>query len=196
MLLAMLLSIAFIILDILSVTDALKSSLPVGINPFWKLAFTFKCLTDAVVLDDFKTALDRLSAYKISTLGSFGSDETNVRLRQNPNSTSWNDGQALEARPSPLTSPDCDRIPAILPMQQVSAKTDRVEGLGNGLHMHRSRNRDSGRYGDVSSMDHGPIEEANAHILWPQASRVRGSNDSEYGNAIREITRGLDDNNH
>jgi hypothetical protein len=33
----------------------------VGVNPFWKLAPVFKCLTDTVmVLDDFKTALDRL----------------------------------------------------------------------------------------------------------------------------------------
>src|SRR5271168_266609 len=62
---AMVLSICFIVLDVLSVTSVLKDSLPVGINPFWKLSFVFKCLTDAVVLDDFKTALDRLRAFKI-----------------------------------------------------------------------------------------------------------------------------------
>lgn len=31
-----------------------------GINPFWKLAVVFKCLTDAILLDDFKTELKRL----------------------------------------------------------------------------------------------------------------------------------------
>ena len=31
-----------------------------GINPFWKLALVFKCLTDAILLDDFKTELKRL----------------------------------------------------------------------------------------------------------------------------------------
>lgn len=36
-----------------------------GLNPFWKLAFIFKCLTDSIVLDDFKTALDRLVLYKL-----------------------------------------------------------------------------------------------------------------------------------
>ncbi|CAN8102449.1 unnamed protein product [Discula destructiva] len=64
MLTAMVLSIAFVILDILSVTDNLKAALPVGVNPFWKLALVFKCLTDTVILDDFKTALDRLWSFK------------------------------------------------------------------------------------------------------------------------------------
>lgn len=57
---AMMLSIVFVILDILSVTGSLDDTLPVGVNPFWKLALVFKCLTDTVILDDFKTALDRL----------------------------------------------------------------------------------------------------------------------------------------
>ncbi|KAF2811837.1 uncharacterized protein BDZ99DRAFT_487402 [Mytilinidion resinicola] len=78
---AMVVSIAFIIIDVCSVTDALKSSLPVGINPFWKLAFVFKCLTDSVVLDDFKTALDRLRAFKISRMGSFSVDTSDRRTR-------------------------------------------------------------------------------------------------------------------
>ncbi|KKY17414.1 hypothetical protein UCRPC4_g05556 [Phaeomoniella chlamydospora] len=71
MLLAMILSICFLITDICSVTGAFNSSLPIGINPFWKLSFVFKCLTDSVILDDFKTALDRLRAFKISRIGSF-----------------------------------------------------------------------------------------------------------------------------
>jgi hypothetical protein len=66
MLLAMSLSIIFCIIDICSVTETLKSALPVGINPFWKLAFVFKLLTDSVILDDFKTALDKLCAFNLS----------------------------------------------------------------------------------------------------------------------------------
>jgi len=67
---AMCLSIVFIIVDIISVTGALASSSPQGINPYWKLAFIFKCLTDTIILDDFKTALDRLSAYRRQRIGS------------------------------------------------------------------------------------------------------------------------------
>lgn len=57
----MCLSIIFIIVDILAVTSALNLG---GLNPFWKLAFVFKCFTDTIVLDDFKTALDKLSRYR------------------------------------------------------------------------------------------------------------------------------------
>lgn len=36
-----------------------------GINPFWKLSLVFKCLTDAILLDDFKTELRRLGVKRI-----------------------------------------------------------------------------------------------------------------------------------
>ncbi|PLB41360.1 uncharacterized protein BDW47DRAFT_100011 [Aspergillus candidus] len=64
MLASMCLSIAFIVVDtcsVLRVFDA--SSLPTGVEPFWKLSFIFKCLCDTVILDDFKTALDRMRAH-------------------------------------------------------------------------------------------------------------------------------------
>ena len=35
------------------------------INPYWKLALVFKCLTDNIMLDDFKSVLQRLSALKV-----------------------------------------------------------------------------------------------------------------------------------
>ncbi|KAJ5221166.1 uncharacterized protein N7469_010053 [Penicillium citrinum] len=64
MLASMCLSIIFIIVDTCSVLNAFKSSeLPTGVEPFWKLSFIFKCLCDTVILDDFKTALDRLRTY-------------------------------------------------------------------------------------------------------------------------------------
>jgi hypothetical protein len=83
---SMLLSVAFIIVDICSVTKAFSSSLPEGINPFWKLAFVFKCLTDTIILDDFKTALDKLKAYKLQRIGtntiSLGSDDQSQSQRR------------------------------------------------------------------------------------------------------------------
>ncbi|OIW31291.1 hypothetical protein CONLIGDRAFT_543206, partial [Coniochaeta ligniaria NRRL 30616] len=63
MIASMCVSIVFILVDILSVTKVLSLELANGINPFWKLAFVFKCLTDTIILDDFKTALDKLSRY-------------------------------------------------------------------------------------------------------------------------------------
>jgi hypothetical protein len=66
----MTLSVGFIIVDILSVTSVFSSTLPEGINPFWKLAFVFKCFTDTIILDDFKTALDKLKQYRLERIGS------------------------------------------------------------------------------------------------------------------------------
>jgi len=64
MLVSMCLSIAFIIVDTISVLNVFSSiTLPTGVEPFWKLSFIFKCLCDTVILDDFKTALDRMRNY-------------------------------------------------------------------------------------------------------------------------------------
>jgi hypothetical protein len=62
------LSIIFIVIDICAKTGTLKSVLPIGINSFWKLAFVFKLFTDTVILDDFKTALDKLSCRNMSRM--------------------------------------------------------------------------------------------------------------------------------
>ena len=71
----MLIGVAFVIVDVLAVTHVVKGSgLPDGINPFWKLAFAFKCFTDTIILDDFKTALDRLKQFKLQRIGSVPSD--------------------------------------------------------------------------------------------------------------------------
>lgn len=91
---AMFVSICFIIVDVCAVTEAFKSSLPVGINPFWKLAFVFKCLTDAVILDDFKTALDRLRHFK-NSIDNFTFDINDLGGDSHLNQQ-WN--QALQSR--------------------------------------------------------------------------------------------------
>jgi len=88
----MTLSIAFIIVDIVAVTSALNNVLPDGLNPFWKLAFVFKCLTDSIVLDDFKTALDRLMRFKMHK-ERFGTvDDTMGATVGSSNIHDWNDG--------------------------------------------------------------------------------------------------------
>jgi hypothetical protein len=70
LLLAMCFSLAFIILDCLSVTSIIQHALPDGLNPFWKLAFVFKCFTDTIILDDFRTALDKLKQYRLGQINS------------------------------------------------------------------------------------------------------------------------------
>ncbi|EXJ63025.1 hypothetical protein A1O7_03469 [Cladophialophora yegresii CBS 114405] len=36
-----------------------------GINPWWKISLVFKCLTDTIMLDDFKTELKRLNVKRM-----------------------------------------------------------------------------------------------------------------------------------
>ncbi|KAH4103613.1 hypothetical protein HBH98_011110 [Parastagonospora nodorum] len=111
MLLSMVLSIIFIICDILTVTKAIRLPGTTGINPFWKLAFVFKCLTDAVVLDDFKMALDRLRAFRISRLGSFSGDLSDSRSRNDGNLVAtWEDMEREANALQAVRSPDCDYI--------------------------------------------------------------------------------------
>lgn len=107
---AMILSIAFIVLDVLSVTDAFKSILPIGINPFWKLSFVFKCLTDSVVLDDFKTALDRLRAFRISRMGSFSVDNSGRHARGDGEPGGAREEARAPGGMAAMPSPDGDYI--------------------------------------------------------------------------------------
>ena len=72
LLVVMTLSVLFLFVDILSVTHVIPSKgLPDGINPFWKLSFVFKCMTDTVILDDFKTALDKMKDYRLKRVASY-----------------------------------------------------------------------------------------------------------------------------
>ena len=205
---AMFLSICFIILDVLSVTSALKSSLPVGINPFWKLSFVFKCLTDAVVLDDFKTALDRLRAFKISRLGSFAIDGGDARSKQHKdnimNANAWaepppNGDSAMPIGNLPaMPSPDGDYVqPKWESPKNGNAHhvEDEKEKHYSGVMRSGSRDRDF-EENDIHTMDYGrgPQREASdAHILKHQDSWLRHSSDSsnpdlEYAQAVREMT--------
>ncbi|KAH7392860.1 hypothetical protein BKA66DRAFT_411587 [Pyrenochaeta sp. MPI-SDFR-AT-0127] len=111
MLLAMILSVIFIILDIFAVTKVLRLAGRTGINPFWKLAFVFKCLTDSVVLDDFKMALDRLRAFKISRLGSFSGDMNDSRNHNDGNLVAaWEEVEREANALQEVHSPDGDYI--------------------------------------------------------------------------------------
>ncbi|KAJ9501382.1 hypothetical protein H2202_003176 [Exophiala xenobiotica] len=203
---AMILSICFIVLDVLSVTSALKSALPVGINPFWKLSFVFKCLTDSVVLDDFKTALDRLRAFKLSRLGSFAMDGVDTRAKQHlddvKRANNWPTPPPSGDRPQPVAplptmpaSPDGDYIQSSWGDIK-AAPTDHIEDRYSAVARKGSRDRDVEENG-FDAIDYGdPQREASdAHILRPQpnwlgrrSSEETSDADVEYAMAVREMT--------
>lgn len=108
MLVSMCLSIAFIVVDTCSVLDAFKDSLPTGIEPFWKLSFIFKCLCDTVILDDFKTALDRMRQYwlrkQAQNSGLFLIDQTPGQVRGMPDDLERG-ASSMESMPRAHTVP-------------------------------------------------------------------------------------------
>ena len=59
LLVSMFLSIVFIVVDVCASVIPNFSSTD-GINPYWKFALVFKCFCDTIILDDFKTALEKL----------------------------------------------------------------------------------------------------------------------------------------
>ncbi|RMD42679.1 hypothetical protein DV735_g2429, partial [Chaetothyriales sp. CBS 134920] len=201
---SMFLSICFIILDVLSVTAAFKSTLPVGINPFWKLAFVFKCLTDAVVLDDFKTALDRLRAFKVSRLGSFAIDAHTAQAKQHReavmNANGWGDPPTESQTPLPEST-----LPPITPEADPrwSDKHGHPDHLEHGIHQEWA---DLGRTGSRDrDAEENPTQRANLHdeakttngeepalrrqVSW-QATSSSSDVELEYAQAVREISAG------
>ncbi|KAF9890579.1 hypothetical protein FE257_005710 [Aspergillus nanangensis] len=68
MLLSMLLSVTLTILGPCIVVRSSHEVFPVGMDPFWKISFVFKCLSDTVMLGDFKDELDRIFRHHQTTL--------------------------------------------------------------------------------------------------------------------------------
>ncbi|KAK5065212.1 hypothetical protein LTR84_001049 [Exophiala bonariae] len=64
LLVAICLSLIFTGLDIVASIHNFIGSTD-GINPWWKLSLVFKCLTDTIMLDDFKTELKRLGIKRL-----------------------------------------------------------------------------------------------------------------------------------
>lgn len=198
---AMLLSIIFIILDVLSVTDAFQSVLPVGINPFWKLSFVFKCLTDSVVLDDFKTALDRLRAFKISRLGSFAIDGNDMRSKEHRDAihsaNNWGE-------PSPSASlrnlPDLPMVHTSMSAEdwrKSNPEAAHVENPRPDIVRTASRDRDIDENG-IHVVDHASkhtkksMANSDEQELNPQGGWMRDSSETsdpnfEYAMACRQL---------
>ena len=200
MLAAMALSIIFIVLDVLSVTEAFQSVLPVGINPFWKLSFVFKCLTDSVVLDDFKTALDRLRAFKISRLGSFALDDGDRRHREHQDAIFESNNWAEPPPGAPLGRlPDMPMSisPTTRGWPKEDASSSHVEDRPDVVRT-ASRDRDMEENG-IRVIDHAQkasiasITESDQQRLkgpdsWTQRSLETASDaDLEYAEACRQM---------
>ncbi|KAF1829425.1 hypothetical protein BDW02DRAFT_592634 [Decorospora gaudefroyi] len=204
MLLAMLLSIVFIVLDILTVTTAIKLPGPTGINPFWKFAFVFKCLTDSVVLDDFKVALDRLRAFRISRLGSFSGDMSDSRSRNDNNLVAtWEEMEREANALENQRSPDGDYIhasnfphkpkrarkhhkdsvmsPDLMYFRGTNADADPEDIVPSALEEQPMRTMENAQ--PVQKKQHQFIDDTHAHNTRDMAA------ENDYAEAMREVQR-------
>jgi hypothetical protein len=214
MLVAMLLSITFVVLDVLSVTSALKVAGTTGINPFWKLSFVFKCLTDSVILDDFKMALDRLRAFKMSRLGSFSGDIYDRRTNNGGNLVeAWEKAEREARKPSR----PAQTLPSPSPTGVYDGPNEfpgfRLAYGEEKQHRHHREHQDSvvasepstsrSRFmsfdlGDVvpSAIEDPPLrtmEEAHVKAQGPQHEWVENINrrmdaEADYANALRDMS--------
>jgi hypothetical protein len=178
---AMILSIVFIIVDVLSVTSALQSSLPVGINPFWKLSYVFKCLTDTVILDDFKTALDRLRAFKMSRLGTFDMDDSDNK----PNDRMRNVWDAARNGPPATASTAGDHHTKELPDFPPDFDIEK-----NSMH---GRTGVQSGYGRAGSKDRDSEEDVRRLRSPPEPALSRGLAEAHAAATLQEeaLSRGL-----
>lgn len=159
-----------------SVTGALSSSLPVGINPFWKLSFVFKCLTDSVVLDDFKTALDRLRAFKINHFGSFAVENG----ENGPVTPPMDSSTGLHTR-RPMPPPDADELSH--PRFWSGARKGR-----NHVDAPNRSNQGSSHIKQSPSDAEARRNASDSAISRPHSSWLRDSTELDYAQAVREVT--------
>ncbi|KAF2994158.1 hypothetical protein E8E13_000484 [Curvularia kusanoi] len=89
MLLCMFLSITFLLTD--AAVTAARITASSGINPYWRFALVFKCASDTIFLDDFKSVLDGIVYRKFSSANGTFKIDTEVIVRFIPESVSFDE---------------------------------------------------------------------------------------------------------
>lgn len=74
--LCMILSIGFMLGDV--IVTAASLTIAKGINPYWRLSLVFKCASDTIFLDDFKSVLDRIVQKCFGRFSNAGLDPVGV----------------------------------------------------------------------------------------------------------------------
>ncbi|KAF2678303.1 hypothetical protein K458DRAFT_317310 [Lentithecium fluviatile CBS 122367] len=103
MLACMFISIAFLLTDVgVNAAHATSTS---GINPYWRFALVFKCASDTIFLDDFKSVLDDIVARKFSSAGGTVHRGSHGR-RRSSYSPMRGDPELIECEPIPCPTTD------------------------------------------------------------------------------------------
>lgn len=103
MLACMILSIVFLLTD--AAVSAAKVTASSGINPYWRFALVFKCASDTIFLDDFKSVLDDIIAHRLSSVADTVPRGSTSRTR-GPHKRSWSTSREDFIESSMLERPD------------------------------------------------------------------------------------------
>lgn len=103
MLACMFLSIIFLLTD--AAVSAAKVTASSGINPYWRFALVFKCASDTIFLDDFKSVLDDILARKLSSVADTTRRGSRSRAR-GPHKRSWSTSREEFIQGNMLEPPD------------------------------------------------------------------------------------------
>jgi hypothetical protein len=148
---AVCLAIIFTIMDILASILTSLSTVD-GINPYWKLSLVFKCLTDTIMLDDFKTELKRLGfarmereeakrkSIALATKDSFAGRHDEIE-NAGPMDSAMDDGPYSVSLGEMLTSDgqipanqDCRKSATRQVLGKAGTKLSRLPSLGQDNH--------------------------------------------------------------
>jgi hypothetical protein len=104
----MFISIVFLLTDV--VVNAAHITTSSGINPYWRFALVFKCASDTIFLDDFKSVLDDIVARKFSSAGGTAHRGSRCHGRSQSYSSMRGNPDLIECDPIPgpttnITSP-------------------------------------------------------------------------------------------
>lgn len=154
MLACMLLSIVFLLTD--AAVSAAKVTASSGINPYWRFALVFKCASDTIFLDDFKSVLDDIVARKFSSASDSGRRRsiTGIGRPKSSRSTSRND-EFIEC--SNLERPDI--LPSHRSQPKMSART---------------------KYRSVFSKTHNVPDVPTIHIQEPEIEQSRSPSEDSW----------------
>ncbi|CAN9085402.1 unnamed protein product [Alternaria alternata] len=169
MLACMILSIVFLLTDI--AVSAAKVTASSGINPYWRFALVFKCASDTIFLDDFKSVLDDIVARKFSSVGdsmrrsSIPGSGTHKRSRSTSRNDEFIECSTLEP-PEPL--PSYGDPPKTMPRPKFRSPFSKTHTAPEvpTIHIQQAETESSRNPSQDSWDSQGPVLPRPAHTVY------------------------------
>ena len=189
----MILSIGFMLGDVIVTAESL--TIAKGINPYWRLSLVFKCASDTIFLDDFKSVLDRIvqkcfERFSNAGLGPVGVSRPHPHQYHHHNRPASGPQSPISPRSGGrFWNPKCESGTVEIELQQVrnSGEADSVDniiadgsegtvvestgyGHGNEHTKDHSRNDSGSGIGSTTTGKHSSASAREVGKEWPLKS--------------------------